>query len=263
MNPLKDPPRPQGQLSRAPLERVVCQVKFPLVLSIANQGFIGGFQELIREKYPQASLTPGFRIQMNIPGLETPFPAPNPTPVYRFEDEGQLWRVSLTQDSISLDTKAYKNRDEFLGRLGEIIRALEGTVKPTRRSRIGIRYINRIKDPGDLSRLQKLFRPEILGVASSLDMNGQILQMYSEALINTPVGRLYTRWGRVPSNSTYEPVMVPPLQEESWMLDIDASNEEIADFNTDTIMQKATALSERVCAFFQWSITDDFVSQFR
>ena len=55
MKPVEDPLTetrpPEVPLTRAPLIRVLTQVRFPVVASVEKQEFIGPFQEAIRKEY--------------------------------------------------------------------------------------------------------------------------------------------------------------------------------------------------------------------
>jgi uncharacterized protein (TIGR04255 family) len=250
-------------LTHAPLDRVVCQVKFPAVFSIAAPEFIGPFQERIRKSYPRASQQQMLRFQLNLPGNESPAPASTPMASYMFEDEAQQWRVTLTQDALSLDTGSYILRADFLEHLAELVHALEACIRPTHRTRIGVRYINRISGAANLEAIPGFFRQEILGLLSFPDFTGHVDRILTEAIMDTPEGKLLARWGLLAANSTYEPLMVGPRPEDSWMLDLDAFCEARKVFNTDEVMADVTALAERSCAFFQWATTDKFFTHFR
>jgi len=263
MHPLQDSPRSLGRLIRAPLDRVVCQVKFPPVFSIAAPEFIGPFQQRIQERYPRASQNQGIRFQLGLPGSDSPAPASLPLVNYLFEDETQGWRVTLSQDAISLDTSRYIGRNDFLEHLAELIEALETCIRPTHRTRIGVRYINRIQGDEDLAAVPSLFRPEILGLMASPDLANHVGPLLSEAHMTAPEGKLLARWGLLAAHSTYEPVMVAPRSENSWMLDLDAFCEDRKAFKASEIMTDATALAERSCAFFQWATTEAFITRFR
>lgn len=263
MHPLQDSPRSLGRLTRAPLDRVVCQVKFPPVFSIAAPEFVGPFQQRIQDRYPRASLNQGIRFQFGLPGSDSPTPASLPLVSYLFEDEAKSWRVTLSQDSISLDTTRYIGRSDFLEHLAELIDALETCIRPTHRTRIGVRYINRIEGAEDLAAVPSLFRPEILGLLASPDLANLVGPLLSEAHLVAPEGKLLVRWGILAANSTYEPVMVMPRSENSWMLDLDAFCEDRKIFKAGEIMADATALAERSSAFFQWAATEAFFTHFR
>ena len=52
LNPLTATPPTEVPLKNAPLVRAIAQVRFPPILSIEQQEFVGSFQEAIRQKYP-------------------------------------------------------------------------------------------------------------------------------------------------------------------------------------------------------------------
>jgi uncharacterized protein (TIGR04255 family) len=232
------------------------------VFSLASAEFIGPFQEHIRARYPQASQNNVLHFQVPLPGIETPAAINRQVTEFKFEDEAHQWRVSLGIDFLSLDTEVYGNRDLFLARLEEPLRALEACIRPSHCTRVGIRYVDRIKDAGLLEQVPALFRPEMLGLASSGDMVGQVSQVFAEALMTTREGKLLVRSGRLPANSTHDPVLIPPLASDTWILDLDSFSTEQKPFQSETVLEDARALAERAYTFFQWSITKTFIENF-
>jgi hypothetical protein len=63
VNPLVATPPPEVPLINAPLVRVIAQVRFPPILSIEQQAFVGSFQEAIRAEYPKYCMSHYFYYQ--------------------------------------------------------------------------------------------------------------------------------------------------------------------------------------------------------
>src|SRR3989442_3516938 len=90
-------------LRNAPLVRVIAQVRFPVIASIDNRGFIASVQEALREAYPvlRPEMTQGFVV-----GFQVVNPAPSQM-IWRIRDVHGHWRVSLAAHVLALETTAY------------------------------------------------------------------------------------------------------------------------------------------------------------
>ncbi len=126
----------------APLAEVICQLRFPEILSIAAEA-PAAFQEAIREAYPQYArrqevptpkVTPaagGFQVQK-----------PQPVTNYQFSSADGVWRVNLTTRFISLSCSRYTTWEEFARRLDQPLAAFIQVYKPAYFERVGLRYVN-------------------------------------------------------------------------------------------------------------------------
>jgi uncharacterized protein (TIGR04255 family) len=55
---------------------------------------------------------------------------------------------------------------------------------------------------------------------------------------------------------------IPPVPADSWVLDLDAYNEDAEPFDAKQIAQSALRLAGRGYAFFRWSVTPEFLEKF-
>ena len=134
---------PRVHYNKSPLVEVICQFRFPAILSIgANEP--ADFQEAIRSSFPRYAVRqdqPSPKITgLGTPGakLETPEAITN----YHFVSADGLWRLNLTNTFISLSTISYPGWEEF-GKcfdlpLAQFIRIYQ----PAFFERIGLRYVN-------------------------------------------------------------------------------------------------------------------------
>lgn len=127
---------------RPPVNEVICQLRFPEILSIGTR-VPADFQEAIRQEYPQYQArqeSPAPKIT-GTPGnfrLENP-----PTSVnYQFTSADGIWRVNLTTTFISIATTQYAGWEDFAARLDKPLAAFIKLYKPAYFERIGLRYIN-------------------------------------------------------------------------------------------------------------------------
>ncbi len=252
--PLEGPPPPEITLPRAPLVSVIAQVRFPLLLAARVSERVVAFQEAIADRYPhleRQDITPINLMPMQIPQAGT-----EAMVHWRFSDESRQWRLTLTPEFIALETRAYESRGNFLERLEGILQALEDTLAPKLATRFGIRYIDQIKGES-LARIGKLLRSEVLGVAGSLGVNAR--QLFTELFVPADPGDLLARWGKLPASLTLDPNLVPPITEDSWLLDLDVSKSLPSPFNTKALVTTAGLAAERVYAVFRWMVTDEFL----
>jgi uncharacterized protein (TIGR04255 family) len=259
--PLSGAPPKEIALRAAPLVSVIAQVRFPALLAVRSTDRMIGLQDLVRKTYPHLE-------RQDIPTTFIIGPAPHsgsmgePVVHWRFADgigSDWKWRISLTQDFISLESRAYDSRQNFLERLETILCALESTLAPTHVTRLGIRYIDQIKGEA-VSRIGSLLRSEVMGVASLLGENAK--QFFTELHVAADPGDLQARWGKLPAGMTIDPNLVPPLTEDSWLIDLDVSKSQMSEFQTAAVIETAKLAAERVYAVFRWMVTPEFLKTY-
>ena len=130
------------QYRRNPLSEVICQLRFPEILAIAEKAPVD-FQEAIRAEFPQ------FQRRMDVaapkisgvPGNMTLQNQPA-TINYQFASADGIWRVNLTSKFISLSTNRYTRWEEFAAMLDRPLAAFIQLYKPACFDRVGLRYLN-------------------------------------------------------------------------------------------------------------------------
>ena len=110
-------PYERYQYARAPLVEVICQLRFPTILSIGAKE-PAEFQEAIRKDFPQYAarqeqLPPKVVKKGNATALEPQKPITN----YNFISEDGRWKLNLTQGFIALSTLSYTRWEDFATRL--------------------------------------------------------------------------------------------------------------------------------------------------
>jgi uncharacterized protein (TIGR04255 family) len=258
--PLRGAPPKEVALRAAPLVSVVAQVRFTALLAIRSADRIIDFQDRIGATYPHLE-------RQDIPAsfvfgpVGLPGPIGEPQVHWRFADgtTDWKWRISLTQDFLSLETRAYQSRQDFLNRLEEILRSLQATLPPKRVTRLGIRYIDQIKGEA-VARIGLLLRKEVIGIADAAGDN--IQQLITELQADADPGSLLARWGKLPAGMTIDPNLLPPLQENTWLIDLDVSSSQESAFDADAIINTARLAAERVYSVFRWMVTPEFLKTY-
>ncbi len=258
-NPLTDPPPEEVPLTKAPLVRVIVQVRFPLIASIEKRDFVGPFQEAIRGEYPilRPEQTRGVVL-----GPKGVMEARSNT-IWRFWDTSKDWRVSLAPDFLALETTNYTSRNDILGRFERVLQSLVEHVDPQVVDRIGVRYIDRVTGT-NLQDLPKLVRNEVAGVLGT-GIAEHAAHAISENIFLLPdgAGQLMARWGLVPAGGTVDPAAIEPIGERSWLLDVDAFlSTNSRELDIDQVMADARGFAERIYAFFRWTVTNEFLERY-
>lgn len=156
-----------------PLDRVICQLRFPPILRIDTQT-PADFQEAIRKDFPEFREKEEVALpQRPLKGIPTDVfrqMAPTETKNYEFASEDGAWTVNLTRTFLALTARKYESREEFKKHLQGPFEALMKTYEPTSFSRIGLRYVDIIRR----SELglegvpwSELLKPHVLGILGS------------------------------------------------------------------------------------------------
>ena len=134
--------QPRVHYPRAQLREVICQIRFPTILSIDAQE-PAAFQEAVRHTFPlyavkQDKLPPKLAVVNGAPRMETPPSVTN----YHFLSKDNKWKLNLTRDFISLSTLSYDGWESFGKMLDLPLAEFIRLYQPAFFRRIGLRYIN-------------------------------------------------------------------------------------------------------------------------
>ena len=156
------------------LAEVICQLRFPEILTIAANAPVD-FQEAIRAEFP------GFTRRQEAPapkltGAPGNFSLQNqPATInYQFTSPDGTWRVNLTSKFISLTCSRYTSWEDFAGQLDKPLAAFIRIYKPAYFERVGLRYLNFISRKDlDLEGVPfaELIAPCYLGPLAEEDVN--------------------------------------------------------------------------------------------
>lgn len=166
-----------------PLDRVICQLRFPPILRIDAE-IPAAFQEQIRKDYPNFGETSELEIQLP-KGLRGQIPSDvlrqalqsSGSKNYEFVSEDGQWKTNLTRTFIALTASNYERWEEFKAQLERPLAALIDVYTPTNFTRIGLRYIDVIRRSVlglDQVGWEHLLQPYVLGILGAPDVGKHV-----------------------------------------------------------------------------------------
>jgi uncharacterized protein (TIGR04255 family) len=256
--PFSGQPPAEVPLVRAPLVRVLAQIRFPTINAVVDPAAVAPFQERIRATYPIGNKEVIQHLAFNAETAQAI--KAEPESIWRFEDRDKQWRVSLSPNFLALETTRYTSRKDFLDRMTTLIAALEQTLNPQLTQRVGLRYIDRIEDDA-IDRLHDLIKPEFLGAQRLF--SGAIRHALTDTQLNTDEGAVITaRWGSLPPNATTDPNVLEPAKGHSWVLDLDMFTDRQGDFTAAVLAPQLEAFAKRIYAVFRFMVTPTFLEHY-
>lgn len=237
---------PDVVFERAPLTSVLCQVRYPPVLSLLTQAGLTGFQAGLRDEYPvllEPERDASIAVTAEAVGI-----AAGP-PVWRLTDGERTWTVGVSVDFVSLETASYSDFTEFRARFDRVLAVLRRTVRPADSVRIGLRKINQI-DRGVFPDWPAVVRDELLGAAG--------VEGYPASLARG-FGYLHFMEDDFTSMTVRHGVGLLGTQ-DVYVLDVDYATETPHEVNAGPdlsgLMQH---FSDGMTSFFHWALKDAFL----
>ena len=180
------------QYAKPQLLEVICQLRFPVILSISAKE-PAEFQDLIRGEFPRYSrnlekLPPKISGQAGSMRLEEQQPVTN----YQFLSADGRWKVNLTNSFLALATPSYTCWEDFARKLDEVLAHFINVYHPAYFERIGLRYINAFSRKAlelEDTPFSDLIQPGYLGLMAEEDVGERAFtRVLQEAELNLPGG---------------------------------------------------------------------------
>ncbi len=240
-----------------PLDRVMCQLKFPPILKIDTEIPVG-FQEGIKDLLPNFQETSEFHVDMpasvkaNVPPeLMQKALQSSGYKNYKFSSEDEQWVLNLTRSFITLTAKNYIRWEEFKENLNTPLNALLEIYAPKYFTRIGLRYIDVIKRSTlGLKELgwNEILQPYIAGILASPEVSDRVENFENTYNIglsdNESIARIATSLVQTDADN-----------ETCFMIDCDFFN--AAKIEIGSTMEKLDYFNVRASRLFQWCISEN------
>lgn len=265
------PDVPHKVLNNTPLVLALCQVRFSSMLSVADTASRSGFQRAIQSNYPVALQVQEGEVLVGFGENEIGLRGEQRrSPLWQFSDLNDIWKIVLSQDFLSLETRKYVHFDDFLERLQEALDALIEHIQPTVGTRVGLRYINEIRS-SSLNELSwfDVIRQDLLGPIAVPELMHNTSQVISvqQLLLRYPddVG-INIHYGLLPGSTTLRlrPKGESPT-DACYLLDFDVFREfslpQALAMDARAICQNVALYHEMIYRLFRWSVSEKYISR--
>lgn len=250
-------PPAKVQLDRAPLAKVLCQIRWPELTRFKKQfdAIAESIGNGIAGDYPLFAKRQQSNIIVGPDGVSA---APGMT-VYEWSSPDGRWHVHFGDTFATIETGKYTNKEDLIERLRNMLAAVAEHASIPSYNRIGYRYMNCVDATEDI---ESLIRTEVRGGEAVPVRDGvEVARSVTETLYRVDEDQILARWAQLPSGTIIDPG-IPPLRSSSWILDLDAFHEGTDDFDPNQIAQTATRLANRGYTFFRWSVTERFLDKY-
>jgi uncharacterized protein (TIGR04255 family) len=250
------PEVPRVIYAKNPLDRVICQLRFPPILKIDTE-IPASFQDRVRRDFPNYAETAEGNIEFpkELQGVIPPEMLRQVFQLsanknYEFCSEDGLWKVNLTRTFIALTAHRYERWEAFKDKLTGPLEALIDIYAPAYLTRVGLRYVNIIKrsilNLGDVS-WNELLHPSVIGILGSPEVGQHVQNFNSKYEIRLADGestvRIVTKFVESVDDG-----------EICYMVDSDFFNTSKTDI--DGAEERLNYLNKRASRLIQWCITD-------
>lgn len=255
---LPDPDR--SQLARSPLDLVVCQVRFDQRGEVSTPKVGFGFQEGLAESSEQPWKVepiegpPPMNITVTADGTQQ-VSTGQPLRGWRFTSSGDTYAAVLMPDSLTVETRRYTRWSAFRAMAERGIACLTAHVAPDIELRVGLRYVDRLKDAsidrpsGWVAKLQ----PALHGLVGHEQLGGAVLNQQQQIILSL-AGDAECRFahGTLPTDHGLE-----------YVLDYDLYRQDARPFDSGAVIAALDQFNTEALKLFQASITPDAVAELR
>jgi len=261
VNPFSQDDVQEVPLAPSPVEKVIVQISFPLSPELADLKNLGPLQKLLSPDYPILREEQAVSLTFSSDGTSEQ----KVRNYFRFSAEDGRSSLSTGPSFLSIELQDYRSRDALAARFDKAVGHLVELDLVQRIDRLGIRYINRLRDEDCSStRLRKLVSSPALGamtIASTLPETAPIDAAQAQLTLNLGERKMQARWGHCPANQQYGPG-VGVVAEDSWVLDIDTFTDVPVALDHN-LVQELRSCAEVSYYFFRWVMSDSFIDERR
>jgi len=247
------PPIAPQALRKAPLKTMLGQLRFPQQRELTDEAVVASLQRRFEDKYPR--LLRETQVTLSVGGSNV---QAQQAIVWRLTDIERSWSLLVGADSLSLETTAYTIWTEFERRFAEAIAAVETVAHIRVRERVGLRYVNEIRDGVNTAPdWRSKISPAFLGILSDPAFDSaHLAHSLAEARFEESAAIVVVRYG--PVHQAGPGVRVP-----FFLLDIDCSNETPASFESTETMRLFSTFNDSIWRIFRRTLTDSFYEELK
>jgi len=218
------------QYERNFIRTAVCELKFPIILEWEDHPPVSVQKEL-RKEYP-------YHKKVQSIDIDPQHQKSQANIALNLQSKNKNWTVSIRPDAIALETRLYKNFEEFHDKLKKIVAVVDKKIDADFFTRVGLRYINVIHFADD--EFGELLNPDLVAPILK-NIYGSVKEFYQHVNGNTEYGLYNFRHGIKPNEKS----------EREYFLDFDYFKEgvEIGD-----ALELVKNFHEYNFKFFHWTL---------
>lgn len=250
-------------LERSPIALAVVQLRFPTVLSIqSDEKLIATYQDKIRRRYP--SFFPGqqFDFVFGPEGIAQP---PTAARTWQFKDTEQNWTITVTSNSVALETRRYTSVSEFADRMAEVTSAAKEAFEVDVQERVGLRYVNEIRHPEikKPSDWRRFMNPTLLGPLSDDAISSNLESTMQELRLSISNGSLIVRHGAAQGTTVAPELGMAAPTGEFYLLDLDAYDEQGKQLDVDDLVRLVRGYNRTIYSLLRWGMNNQLFEYLR
>jgi len=257
------PDVPRVRFASPPLALVLCQVQFEPILRISDPAFIAQFQDAVRTEYPSVGRVGGVELAFGSEGLKA---EPTTSGAWSFGSSDGQWQLVLAPEALTLQSPKHESYELLRDRFIAVLRAFVELVEPGARTRLGLRYVNRIAfdDAHSVARWRELVRPELLGLAgtSELAEDDAIRHAFGQVRFVQDESQMFVRYGFMESGMAHHPD-VGISETPYFLLDLDHFDvRRMTSIDIEQIAAELDAFHDDIHRVFRWAISAEAAERF-
>jgi uncharacterized protein (TIGR04255 family) len=240
------PPPSTVQLSRAPLQFVVCQIRHEDLEVDDDRWF--AVHAALQERYSaiEPHVAQDLTINVGPNGLQA---SGEPRRGFKLVSTDGAWTVALLPNFFALESTGYTGWSEFRERLAEVIAAVAAEVAPRIETRLGLRFIDQL-DPTGISHpseWRERLNSDLAGVLKHPSLGP--LVGFSQSFVQLRDGEfnVMLRHG------------VKPDGAGEYLIDTDCAREGGRRFEREVIMKDVDRLHESALQIFQTCLNPEYL----
>lgn len=258
-------PVDEVRLHHAPLAKVIMQIQYSRTPQLVTDEAESSIAEALA-RYPvrRRQLVTNLFPSMVVNGQPVQLPGNTSAgTLLQFTNPSASWQLVVSETSLSVETTEYSTRDDFCDRAAELLRAVAAVALPPVVDRVGLRYIDRLCGD-ELAKVPDYMVAEVRALSGAVEPPLIVHHSVTESVIVLgPDEQLQVRSGLLPPGGAFDPA-VPPLQENSWVLDMDVATTQAGfAFDTEELIARLRRYAEAAYAFFRFATTDAFQDEHR
>jgi uncharacterized protein (TIGR04255 family) len=254
---LPDPDR--SRLTKSPLDLVVSQIRFDQRSNVSTPTVGFGFQKILAERAGRT-----WRVE--------PIEGPRPMNItisaegpqvstgellrgWRFTASDNTFVLVLMPDSLAIETRQYTQWSDFRPMAEQAIGCLSQQVGPEIELRVGLRYVDRLRDPsidrpvGWAAKLQ----PALHGLVGHEQLGGAVLNQQQQIILNLDgPGECRFAHGTLRTEDGLE-----------YVLDYDLYRQDARPFDGTSVINALDLFNTEALKLFQASVTPNTIEELR